>query len=116
MVLACVAMPLTSCEDEPQNEAQEQHDPISDEDQTTIAGYDALEYLQSCIVVVDKNGVVTDKVLNEMTYEDLVATIEKAKASNSDELDLDALRIGNKVGNLCPTMDLEYIDFKDDTE
>ena len=62
MMLACVAMPLTSCEDEPQNETEEQHDPISDEDQTAIAGYDALEYLQSCIVVVDKNGDVERRV------------------------------------------------------
>ena len=62
MMLACVAMPLTSCEDEPQNETEEQHDPISDEDQTAITGYDALEYLQSCIVIVDENDEVVRRI------------------------------------------------------
>ena len=58
MMLACVAMPLTSCDnDEPEFDPNEgQHDPTSDEDQIAMTGFDALDYLQSCIVVVDHNG------------------------------------------------------------
>ena len=60
MLLACVAMPLTSCDnDEPSVDIdpnEEQHIPSSDDDQIAFPGYDALEFLQSSIVVVDHNG------------------------------------------------------------
>ena len=60
MMLACVAMPLTSCDnDEPSvdhDPNEDQHDPTSDDDQIALPGYDALEFLQSSIVVVDQNG------------------------------------------------------------
>ena len=64
MLLACVAMPLTSCDnDEPGNDAQEgQHDPASDSDQTAVTGYDGLEYMQSCIVVVDYNDEIVRRI------------------------------------------------------
>ena len=64
MILACVASPLTSCnEDEPQNETEEvEHNPNSDDDQSEITGFDGLTYLQSGIVVVDENGEVVRRV------------------------------------------------------
>ena len=57
MLIAFVAMPLTSCEKDPQKpEGEKQHDPQSDEDQRVISGYDGLEYFQNSIVVLDKKG------------------------------------------------------------
>ena len=63
MMLACVAMPLTSCDnDEPQNEIKGPHDPYSDEDQTPLDGYNSLDYLQNCLVVVGSKGEVLRSV------------------------------------------------------
>ena len=57
MLLAVAAMPLTSCEKDPQKSEEEKlHDPQSDEDQIEISGYDGLEYFQNSIVVLDENG------------------------------------------------------------
>ena len=57
IVMAIVAMPLTSCEKVPQKPDEEkQHDPQSDVDQIEISGYDGLEYFQNSIVVLDENG------------------------------------------------------------
>ena len=50
---------LTSCEKE---DAQKQHDPFSDEDQTEIATYDGLEWLQGSLVVTDTKGEVIRRV------------------------------------------------------
>lgn len=61
-------------------------------------------------LVVDRNGVVTQRIFNETTYDELVVAIETAKASDTDGVDLDTLRVGNRVGNKCPTMNLEYVD------
>ncbi len=58
-------------------------------------------------LVLDKNGVITNKTLKEMTYEDLSAAIEVAKSSNTDGAELYE---GNRVGNLCPSMNLEYVE------
>ena len=62
--VAIAAVPLTSCDDD--EDAPEvkldQHDPDSDADMVEMTGYDALEWLQSCIAVVDKNGEVLRRV------------------------------------------------------
>ena len=42
ILMAFVAMPLTSCEKGQKGEEQGQHDPSSDEDQIEITGYDGL--------------------------------------------------------------------------
>lgn len=65
--MAVVAMPLTSCDDddEPINDpskVEDPHDPTSDADQVAVKVFDALEYLQGCLVVVDKNGEVVRNV------------------------------------------------------
>lgn len=65
--MAVVAMPLTSCDDddEPINDpskVEDPHNPTSDADQVTVEAFDALEYLQGCLVVVDKNGEVVRRV------------------------------------------------------
>ena len=54
ILMAFVAIPLTSCEKGQKGEEQGQHDPSSDEDQIEITGYDGLEWFQNSIVVVDK--------------------------------------------------------------
>ena len=55
MVMAIVAMPLTSCEKVLQKpEGEKQHDPQSDADQIEITGYNGLEYFQNSIVVLDE--------------------------------------------------------------
>ena len=55
LLMAVAVMPLTSCdkEDIPQPEEILKHDPESDADQSTVEAYDALEWLQGCIVLVD---------------------------------------------------------------
>jgi hypothetical protein len=59
-------MPLTSCDndDDPQETppAEDPHNPTSDADQVAVKTFDALEYLQGCLVVVDKNGEVVRNV------------------------------------------------------
>ena len=58
ILMAFVAMPLTSCEKGkgPQKEEPGQHDPSSDADQIEITGYNGLEGFQNSIVVLDENG------------------------------------------------------------
>ena len=61
LLIAVAVMPLTSCdkEDIPQPEEILKHDPESDADQSTVEAYDALEWLQGCIVLVDnKNEII----------------------------------------------------------
>ena len=61
MLMAVAAMPLTSCEKDPQKE-DGQHDPESDADQKEIVAYDALSYLQGSLVVVNKEGELIRRV------------------------------------------------------
>ena len=63
-LMAIAAMPLTSCEKEEdvQKEEDAQHDPKSDSDQTKIATYDALSWLQGSIVVVDDNDKIIRRI------------------------------------------------------
>ncbi len=59
-----IVAPLTSCsndDDEPKPVVG-QHDPTSDDDQKPIEAYDALEWLQGSLVLVDKNGEVVRRV------------------------------------------------------
>ena len=62
--MAIAAMPLTSCDndDEPQPNEEQKHDPESDEDQVAVTGYDALEWLQGNIAVVDENDEVIRRI------------------------------------------------------
>lgn len=70
MLMVVATMPLTSCEKEEdvQKEEDAQHDPKSDSDQTKIATYDALSWLQGSIVVVDDN----DKRLTKKSVRTIV--------------------------------------------
>ena len=65
--MTVVAMPLTSCDSDDENEnppqeTKDPHDPTSDSDQVPVEAFDALEYLQGSLVVVDKNGEVVRRV------------------------------------------------------
>ena len=58
-------------------------------------------------LVLDKNGIITNKTLKEMGYDDLVAAIEVARSSTASP---DGLYEGNRLGYICPSMDLEFIE------
>ena len=64
MLMAITMMPLTSCdkEDEPTPNEENLHDPTSDADQTPVTGFDALEWLQSNLAVIDENGNVARRI------------------------------------------------------
>ena len=67
LLMAIAVMPLTSCDkdDESMNDkpkVEDPHDPTSDADQVPIKAYDALEYLQGSLVVVDANNEVVRRV------------------------------------------------------
>ena len=65
-------------------------------------------------LVLDKNGVVNSKTLKEMDYDTLKAYVDAALAAETDGVNLEELREGNRVGYRCPAMDLEYIDLIED--
>ena len=65
MLMAITVMPLTSCDKEdeqPKPQVIQQHDPNSDSDQSEITAYDAMEWLQNSLVIVDENGEVIRRV------------------------------------------------------
>lgn len=62
LLIALAVMPLTSCDKDPQEDIDEQHDPESDSDQIQITAYDALSWLQGNIVVVDGNGEIIRRI------------------------------------------------------
>ncbi len=65
MLMAVVAMPLTSCEKDPQKEEEGQHDPKSDSDLTEVTAYNSLSWLQGALVVVNEKGEVVRRVYGE---------------------------------------------------
>ena len=67
MMAFALVMPFTACDDDNDTTSETgQHDPASDEDQTEITAYDALEWLQSSIVAVDQDGSVIRRIYGEM--------------------------------------------------
>ena len=65
MLMALVAMPLTSCDsdDDDAPKAQEdKHDPNSDADQEPVTAYNAASYLQGGLVIVNKDGEIIRRV------------------------------------------------------
>lgn len=63
LLMAAVVMPMTSCDNDDDAPKQEDmHDPESDADQVAITGYDALDWLQNSIVVVDENNEVLRRI------------------------------------------------------
>ena len=64
LLIASTIIPLTSCDNEdiPQPEEVLQHDPESDADQSPIEAYDALEWLQGCIVLVDNKDEIIRRI------------------------------------------------------
>ena len=65
LLMAIIAMPFTACsndDDEFKAEEENLHNPESDEDQTEVLAYDALEWLQGCLAVVDENGEVVRRI------------------------------------------------------
>ena len=67
LLMAIAVMPLTSCDkdDESMNDkpkVEDPHKPTSDADQVPVKAFDALEYLQGSLVVVDANNEVVRRV------------------------------------------------------
>ena len=67
MLIAVAVMPLTSCEknNEEHNAEEEQYDPTSDDDQIAFSGYDALEWLQGSIVIVNDDNEVIRRIIGK---------------------------------------------------
>ena len=65
MLMAVAAMPLTSCEKDPQKEEEGQHNAKADDDQTEITAYNSLSWLQGALVVVNEKGEVVRRVYGE---------------------------------------------------
>ena len=67
MMAFALVMPFTACDDDNDTTSETvQHDPASDEDQTEVTAYDALDWLQNSIVVIDENGEVVRRVYGEI--------------------------------------------------
>lgn len=67
MLMAVVAMPLTSCEknNDPQDEEKHQPGPKAESDQTEITAYDGVEWMQGCILTLDENGEVFTRIYGQ---------------------------------------------------
>ncbi|MBR5563832.1 MAG: hypothetical protein IKW11_06365 [Bacteroidales bacterium] len=63
MLMAVAAMPLTSCEKDPQKD--EEHDSKSDSDLTEVTAYNSLSWLQGALVVVNEKGEIIRRVYGE---------------------------------------------------
>ena len=112
-----VAMPLTSCEkgQKSQGDEQGQHDPASDEDQIEIAGYDAMEWFQNNIVVVDKNGKPERRVIGEM-LDPSDTTILSVRVSNlqmAEEIFLSWVAPEKAVNKVPDGYDYNLTDYDD---
>lgn len=88
ILMAFVAMPLTSCEKDQKGEEQGQHDPYSDEDQIEITGYDGLEWFQNSIVVVDKKGKPERRIVGEMLdpSDTTILSVRVSDLKNAEEI------------------------------
>ena len=65
-------------------------------------------------LILDDKGVVNFNTVKEMSYEELKAEVENALAKDTSNINTDELFEGYFVGDLCPTMNLEYIDLIED--
>ena len=85
MLMAIVAMPLTSCDgDEPQTGEESKHDPVADDDQMAFVGYSGLEWLQGNIVVVDENDKVVRRVYGKPLDESMPTVVSVPVADYAD--------------------------------
>ena len=85
MLMAIVAMPLTSCDgDEPQTGEESKHDPVADDDQMEFVGYSGLEWLQSNIVVVDENNEVLRRIYGKPLDESMPTVVSVPVADYAD--------------------------------
>jgi hypothetical protein len=101
LFMVTVAIPLASCsnDDEPNVEEERQHDPESDADQTPVEAYDALEWLQGSIVIVEEDGDVYRRV-NGKTLDDsqpMVISIPVSDFEAAEETFLSWVAPGKEV-------------------
>ena len=60
-------------------------------------------------VILDKHGRITANITGATTYDRLAQEIEVAKLSGNIEFDMNSANVGCNIGDLCPTMELEYL-------
>ena len=85
MLMAIVAMPLTSCDgDEPQTGEESKHDPVADDDQMAFAGYSSLEWLQGNLVIVGENNEVLRRVYGKPLDESMPTVVSVPVADYAD--------------------------------
>lgn len=85
--MTVVAMSLTSCDSDDDDVTKpviNQHDPESDADQVAVTGYNALEWLQSCLAVVDENGEVIRRIYGKPLDESQPTVLSISVSSFAD--------------------------------
>ncbi len=60
-------------------------------------------------VILDKNGRISETITGATNYDRLVAEINVAKLSGNIEFDINSAEVGYNIGDICPTMELEYL-------
>ena len=65
-------------------------------------------------LILDDKGVVTYTTVAELDYNTLASEVDKALAKDTSGIDTSMLFEGYQVGELCPAMDLEYIELIED--
>ena len=113
ILMAFVAMPLTSCEKGQKGEEQGQHDPSSDEDQIEITGYDGLEWFQNSIVVVDKKGKPERRIVGEMLdpSDTTILSVRVNDLKNAEDIFLSWVAPDKEVNKVSDGYDYAMTDY-----
>ena len=116
LLVAIVAMPLTSCDKEevPQPNGELKHDPESDADQIEVTSYDALDWLQGNIVVVDDSNVVIRRIYGEPLDESqpTVLSVPVSGLADAEEIFLSWVAPGKEATKVDGGYDYNLTDAK----
>ena len=88
MLMVMAVAPLTSCEKNNEGPDEEQHDPASDEDQRAFSGYDALEWLQGSLVIVNADNEVVRRIIGKPLDESKPTVISVPARNVADAEDI----------------------------
>ena len=116
MLMAITVMPLTSCDKEevPQPNEELKHDPESDADQIEVTSYDALDWLQGNIVVVDDSNVVIRRIYGEPLDESqpTVLSVPVSGLADAEEIFLSWVAPGKEATKVDGGYDYNLTDAK----
>ncbi len=116
LLMAITVMPLTSCDKEevPQPNGELKHDPESDADQLAVTGYDGLNWLQSCIAVVDENGEVIRRIYGKALDESkpTVLSVSVSCFADAEKIFLSWVAPGKEATKVDGGYDYELTDAK----